>query len=132
MIFSDRIHRQLKRLARWYLGDELPSQPEQFSDLYEDMLTQFANMYPDATRAQWQHFAMTLSTLAFGDGRAYEQNLQLEVDVKLGAPEDMADKLDRNWRVSPPLDLMDPDGIVPEQEKTEGQLTDDFLRRMTR
>lgn len=126
-IFADRIHRFFKRLARWYL-DEQPT--PRLPDRYEQILTEYANEYPYATRAQWKHFSLLVAAQAFGDG--YQVRVDEEEPIEdMDRPDRVANQLDRNWR-DKPIDLINPDVVVPEVEPPEAVITEDQLRRMSR
>ena len=130
MIFADRVHRFFKRLAEWYLDREL-MQP--LPDEYQHIAAEWANANPYATRAQWKHFAIMLASQAFDDGYnrcSFEQE-DLGDDFDPMKPERVADALDPAWRDTP-MDLINSDHIVPEEELSDGMITDDQLRRMAR
>ena len=130
MIFADRVHRFFKRLAEWYLDrDPMKPLPEE----YERVVTEWANANPYATRSQWRHILLLLASQAYDDGYnrcSFEQD-DLGDDFDPLKPERVADALDPGWR-DLPMDLVNPDWVVPEEEPSEGIMTDDQLRRMTR
>jgi len=128
VIFADRVHRFFRRLAEWYLeqprpGPELPAH-------YEIVVTDFANANPNATRAQWKEFSITMIGAAYADG--YWAREREEIDIDMAKPDVVATQLDPEWRNNP-LDLEHPDEVVPETAvETKLTFSEDELARFSK
>jgi hypothetical protein len=90
---------------------EGPSAPDRLIDIVED----FSNHNPRATRAEWAAFAVAHAAECYRAGymRGVEyterapETWRPDVD-----PEVIADGLDPEWRKSAPISLDDPGGII--------------------
>ena len=94
--------RWLKKAAEKYAASfyEGPEPPQRLAD----MVTVFANMYPNATRAEWVSFASGHAQECYRSGfvRGYEAfERDDDPEWRHFRPEELADQMDPNWRWQP-------------------------------
>lgn len=105
--------------------------PERYADLVAD----FANRAPTATRAEWVAFAQEHARHVYQAGfqRGYEHSERLEVKPwDLTDPDAIADAYDPDWRNGSGIDLTGDPGYVPEPEREEMGDDEDGGRRRSR
>lgn len=113
-VLSDRARKWLRnRFEKWagtfYQG---PRPPE---ERLRQQAIDFANMYPNATRAMWVNFAAGLAEEVWKSAYLHgvEWTEREEMDA-LPDPDHEMDQIDPEWRDAP-AELEDPDSIVPEE-----------------
>lgn len=113
-----------KLFGKWEEGPEPPQR-------LREIVVVFANMHPTATRQDWTTFAAEQVAEAYrcGYARGYEH---AERDPAPFKPEDLADKMDPNWRWAPDVRLVDPLGIVQGEEVPDRAPTQEQLDAMMR
>ena len=81
-----------------------------------EMVIEFANTHPHATRAEWAAFAMGHSEECYRSGYVRgRESAERDYEVPSVSPEEVADELDPDWRWSPGIVLGgDPDATVME------------------
>jgi hypothetical protein len=125
-VLTERIHKFLRRIAAEYLereyGMNLPAH-------YDDIVTTWANLNQQATRAEWKEFTLALSAQAYGEG--FQTGYEFQDPIELGQPERVATAMDPGWEMRQPIDLEQPNAIVVE-ELPETIWTDDQIKRMAR
>lgn len=114
-----------KMARRYYEGPDPPAR------LGEIVIT-FANLNPQATRAEWARFAEGHAREAYRvgyvRGAEYVERDPAEREALRNAdPEQLADALNPDWRWSPGITLDNPDdvpsaGPLPEAERIAAQL----------
>ncbi len=115
-----------KLFGTWSEGPQLP-------DRFHEMVIDYANREPQATRADWIRFATLHAGVAYRSGyqRGYEwaeREGTAGYDVK---PEDIADGLDPDWKWSPDILLEpEPDEVIGERVVEDHVLLEDHLRRL--
>jgi len=112
-----------KLVGKYYEGPELP-------DRIRDMVVEFANDHPRATKGDWVDFATALLSETYEAGwlRGYERDARTydwRPDI---APEVLADMLDPTWREDGRgILLREAGAIVVDEPPTE----EDILRRQS-
>lgn len=110
-------------LERRYEGPDPP-------DRLRAQVTSFAEQYPFATRAEWLEFAVMFARECYRVGyvRGFEW-AERDVERHPGAltPDELADMIDPGWREwSPPIDLTNPDVVVPEVRDEKAEFMSSF------
>lgn len=119
-MLSDRARKWLRQRFEKWAGSfyDGPRPPE---ERLRQQATDFANMYPHATRAMWVKFASGLAEEVWRS--AYLQGVEWAERENMGTlpdPDKIMDAIDPEWRDNP-APLEDPDRIVP-HAVTEGEL----------
>lgn len=113
-MLSDRARKWLRQRFEKWAGSfyDGPRPPE---ERLRQQATDFANMYPHATRAMWVNFAAGLAEEVWKSAYLHgvEWTEREEMDA-LPDPDHEMDQIDPEWRDSPAL-IEDPDSIVPEE-----------------
>lgn len=121
-ILSNAVRAWIRRWAdrvtdRYYEGPQPPARLAQ-------MVVEFANQHPNATRAEWVRFACGHARECYRSGWTRgEEHAERDPTELSGIPEQLADALDPSWRervhdwrwdggITP---LSEPDTLVPEE-----------------
>jgi hypothetical protein len=127
MIFAERIHRLFEGIAKRYLEARIPPAPDAPA-VINDIIVQFANAYPEATRDDWRSFTRALATEMYG--RGYDDGRLFNEPIDFAAPDGVMNQIDRQWRETEPVDLLHPNVIVLDEQPSDGIITDEQIRRM--